>query len=312
MKVLFHYDAGANLLQQVRNLSGRGLDVVCCPEGRAEPFQTELATAEVIWHVLQPLSAELIAQAPRLKLIQKIGVGVNTIDLPAARERGIAVCNMPGTNSRAVAEMTLLLMLSALRKAPCIDQACRSGQWFVDQASKEAFGEIAGRRVGLVGYGAVPQLLAPILEAMGAEVVYTATTEKAVHHAYLPLTQLLQSSDIVSLHIPLSAAAEVLLDASRIGLMKPGAVLVNTARGGLVDESALYDALVDGRIRAAGLDVFAEEPVSAGNPLLALDNVAVAPHLAWLTPETFSRSIDIAAHNSLAIAAGTDLLHRVV
>jgi phosphoglycerate dehydrogenase-like enzyme len=312
MKVLFHYDAGADLLKQVEGLSERGLDVACCPEGPAQPFQMELAHAEVIWHVLHPISADVIAQAPRLRLIQKIGVGVNTIDLQAARERGIAVCNMPGTNSRAVAEMTLLLMLSALRKAPCVDRACRSGQWFVDQASKEAFGEIAGRRVGLVGFGAVPQLLAPILEAMGAEVVYTATTEKAVHYSYMPLAQLLQSSDIVSLHIPLSADTQVLLDATRLGLMKRGAVLVNTARGGLVDEPALYKALVDGQLRAAGLDVFAEEPVPADNPLLALDNVAVAPHLAWLTPETFTRSIDIAVHNSLALGAGTDFLHRVV
>jgi lactate dehydrogenase-like 2-hydroxyacid dehydrogenase len=111
MKVLFHYDVGAGLRQQVEGLSERGLDVACCPEGPAQPFQTELADAEVIWHVLHPISADVIARAPRLRLIQKIGVGVNTIDLQAAQERGIAVCNMPGTNSRAVAEMTLLLML---------------------------------------------------------------------------------------------------------------------------------------------------------------------------------------------------------
>jgi phosphoglycerate dehydrogenase-like enzyme len=146
---------------------------------------------------------------------------------------------------------------------------------------------------------------------MGAEVVYTATAEKAVHYRYLPLADLLQSSDIVSLHIPLSADTEALLDTNRLGLMKRGAVLVNTARGGLVDEPALYRALVEGQLRAAGLDVFAEEPVPADNPLLALDNVAVAPHLAWLTPETFTRSIDIAVQNSLALASGKELLHRV-
>ena len=311
MKVLFHYAAGSVLQEQVAGLSKQGLDVVCCPEGSAEPFQTELAEAEVIWHVLQPLTAEIIARAPRLRLIQKIGVGVNTIDLQAAQERGIAVCNMPGTNSRAVAEMTLLLMLSALRKQPCIDRACRSGQWFIDQESKESFGEIAGRRVGLVGFGSVPQILAPILEAMGAEVVYTASQEKPVPYAYLTLEQLLQSVDIVSLHLPLTSATESMLNSARLAQMKVGAVLVNTARGGLVDESALYQALVSGHLRAAGLDVFAEEPVPAENPLLALDNVAVAPHLAWLTPETFSRSIDIAVQNSLAVMAGVKLLHQV-
>jgi phosphoglycerate dehydrogenase-like enzyme len=312
MKVLFHYDAGPALLEQVAKLGERGLRVVCCPEGPEEPFHTELAESEVLWHVLQPISAEHIERAPGLKLIQKIGVGVNTIDLQAARERGIAVCNMPGTNSRAVAEMTLLLMLSALRKQPALDRACRSGQWFVDQASKEAFGEIGGRRVGLVGFGAVPQILAPILELMGAEVVYTATARKAVPYTYLGLEELLQGSDIVSLHLPLTPDTEVLLNASRLALMKPGAILVNTARGGLVDESALLDALAGGHLGGAGLDVFSREPVPADNPLLALDNVSVAPHLAWLTPETFTRSIDIAVHNSLAIGAGTGLLHRVV
>jgi phosphoglycerate dehydrogenase-like enzyme len=182
----------------------------------------------------------------------------------------------------------------------------------VDQPSKEAFGEVGGRRVGLVGFGAVPQILAPVLHAMGAEVVYTATVEKPVPYTCLTLEELLESSDIVSLHLPLDAETEKLINARRLAKMKPGAILVNTARGGLVDEPALLESLVSGHLRAAGLDVFTEEPVPADNPLLALDNVAVAPHLAWLTPETFSRSIDIAVHNSLAVDAGTDLLHRVV
>ncbi len=312
MKILFHYDAGAALREQVAALAGQGLEVVCCPEGPAHPFGGELAEAEALWHVLEPVTAAHLARAPRLKLIQKIGVGVNTIDLEAARARGIAVCNMPGTNSRAVAEMTLLLMLAALRRQPGIDRACRSGQWFVDERDKESFGEIAGRRIGLVGFGAVPQILAPILEVMGAEVVYTATTEKAVRWAYLGLDELLHSSDIVSLHIPQTPDTQGLMNAARFARMKPGAILVNTARGGLVDEAALCDALSGGHLRAAGLDVFATEPVPADNPLLALDNVAVAPHLAWLTPETFSRSIAIAVRNSLAVAAGDELLHRVV
>jgi phosphoglycerate dehydrogenase-like enzyme len=312
VKVLFHYDAGPALLREVAQPSGRGLDVVCCPEGPSEPFASEALDAEVMWHVLQPITADVIARAPRLRLIQKIGVGVNTIDLEAARARGIAVCNMPGTNSRAVAEMTLLLMLSALRRQTSLDGACRSGQWFLDQDTKESFGEIGGRCVGFVGFGEVPRILAPVMTALGAEVVYTATSRKTTEYPFLSLEALLKRADIVSLHVPLKANTEHMIDANRLRLMKRGSILVNTARGALVDEAALVEALRNGQLAGAGLDVFAQEPVAADNPLLALDNVTVTPHLAWLTGETFKRSIEIAVHNSLAVQAGGDLRHRVV
>lgn len=312
MKILFHYDAGERLQGDVAKLRHQGLEVVCCPEGPNEPFDSELEDAEVIWHVLQPITAEIIERAPKLKLIQKIGVGVNTIDLEAARNRDISVCNMPGTNSRAVAEMTLLLMLSALRKQPHLDKICRSGQWNVDKATQESLGEISGRTVGFVGFGEVPKILAPILEAMGAKIVYTANSQKAVSYDYLPLDEVLAQADIVTLHIPLTTDSEKLINASKLSLMKPGAVLINTARGALVDEEALYQALTTGALNAAGLDVFAKEPVPTNHPLLSLENVVVTPHLAWLTNETLARSIQIAVQNSLAIKDGGQLIHRVI
>ena len=312
MKVLFHYDAGEKLRGEVAALHNQGLDVVCCPEGPAEPFDSEVTDAEVIWHVLHPITAETIARAPKLRLIQKIGVGVNTIDLEAAKAAGIAVCNMPGTNSRAVAEMTLLLMLSALRKQASIDRVCRSGQWAVDDATREAFGEIGGRTIGFVGFGAVPRILSPILEAMGAKVIYTANSPKAVSYDNVSLDDLLQLADIVSLHLPLTDKTEGMISAARLAMMKPGAILVNTARGPLVDEQALYQALTQGHLGGAGLDVFAREPVPADNPLLSLEQVAVAPHVAWLTNETFSRSVEIAVRNSLAVRDGSPLVHQVV
>ena len=311
MKVLFHYDAGVELRSKLAQLGDNGLEVKCCPEGQNQPFDTELVDSDIIWHVLQPITAEVMDRAPKLKLIQKIGVGVNTIDLDTATERGIAVCNMPGTNSQAVAEMTLLLMLSALRKQARIDEVCRSGKWVVDGQSKESFGEICGRTVGFVGFGEIPQRLAPALTALGAKVIYTATQAKDVNLPFVNLEELLQTADIVSLHIPLSSATEKIIDAKRIASMKAGAILVNTARGGLVDEDALYQALLNGQISAAGLDVFYDEPVSKDNPLLSLDTVSVAPHIAWLTKETFARSIDIAVQNSLAIKNGDKLLFQV-
>lgn len=311
MKVLFHYDAGVQMRARVAALDTVGLDVTCAPEGKDQPFEDLLPQAEAIWHVLQPINAEVIERAPRLRLIQKIGVGVNTIDLEAARARGIAVCNMPGTNSQAVAEMTLLLMLSALRKQVLIDKVCRSGQWTLDGVSKETLGELCGRTVGFVGFGEVPQRLAPALTALGVRVIYTATKIKNTALPFVSLDELLQTADVVSLHIPLMPETEQIINARRIDAMKTGAVLVNTARGALVDEAALYAALLSGKLSAAGLDVFCDEPVPEDNPLLSLDNVSVAPHVAWLTNETFERSIGVAMENSLAIRDGTDLAFQV-
>lgn len=314
MKILFHYDAGEQLQRDVQALAAQGLNVVCCAEGPSQPFLSELKNAEVLWHVLQPIDADIIAQAPALKLIQKIGVGVNTIDLVAAEARGVAVCNMPGTNSRAVAEMSLMLMLQALRKTPILDKACRNGQWYLDVGSRENLGEIYGRTIGLVGFGASAQLLAPILEAMGARVIYTARSAKsgAGGAEFCEFDTLLAQADIVSLHLPLTNDTEHIINRAAIAKMKTGAILINTARGALVDEKALYDALSEGKLSAAGIDVFATEPTPCDNPLLDLDNVVVSPHIAWLTNETWARSIEVAVENSLAIANNTPLRFRVV
>ena len=170
----------------------------------------------------------------------------STIALDAARARGIAVCNMPGSNAQAVAEMTLLLMLACLRRLPMLDRAIRAGQgWKIDPAMQDNYGELKGRTVGLVGFGSIPQSLAPALRALGAEVIYTATGPKAGHEsAYRSLPDLLRTADIVSLHIPLTPATTALLGAKEVAVMKPGAILVNTARCGLVDQKALYEALL--------------------------------------------------------------------
>lgn len=311
IRVLFQYDTGPQLRLELDGLREQGIEVISHPQSAAAPAPELLESIQAIWHVLQPVTAEMIAAAPQLALVQKIGVGVNTIDLESARRRGIAVCNMPGTNSQAVAEMTLLLMLSALRQQVRMDRACRSGAWSLPAQQLEGFGELAGRVVGLVGFGEVPRRLAPVLQALGAEVIYSARSPRDVPWPCVELEELLARADLVSLHVPLDPDTEHLLDRRRIALMKPGAILVNTARGGLVEEAALVDALRDGHLAGAGLDVFAEEPLAANHPLLALDNVSVAPHLAWLTRETFSRSISIAARNTLAAVHGGELAFRV-
>src|SRR3954451_23592112 len=174
MNVIFHHTAGTDLSARLAALPG--LQISPCAEDDNALLMRLLPECDVLWHVLQRCTAAMIAAAPRLRLIQKIGVGVNTIDLQAAKARGIPVCNLPGTNSRAVAELTLALMLATLRRVPRFDALLRGGGWS-DLRLQDGLGELGGRVVGLVGYGSVPRLLAPVLVAMGCEVLYTARHE---------------------------------------------------------------------------------------------------------------------------------------
>ncbi|MFZ5725398.1 MAG: NAD(P)-dependent oxidoreductase [Pseudomonadota bacterium] len=275
----------------------------------AAPLDDVASDITALLHVLTPVTPEFIASAPKLKLIQKLGVGVNTIALDAARGAGVAVCNMPGTNSQAVAEMALSLMMAVLRRICFFDARTRAGEgWTADPSELDAVGEISGRTVGLVGFGHSAQRLAPVLAALGAKVVYTARSPRDVPYDFLPLDRLLADSDIVSLHVPLTDETRASVDPFA---MKRGAVLVNTARGELVDENRLVEALTSGHLRGAGLDVFAEEPLPRGNRLLGLPNAVLAPHIAWLTPETLVRSLTVAHENCRRLAAGEPLLHRV-
>lgn len=306
MKVVLHGQASAGFRAELARTFADPVAVVEEPAGPA--LDAALAEAEALLHILTPVTRAMIAGAPKLRLIQKIGVGVNTIDLAAAAERGVAVCNMPGTNSQAVAEQALALMMAVLRAVPWFDARMKAGDGWADNAAMlDRVGEIAGRTVGLVGFGDSAGRLAPVLAALGARVIYTARSAKDVPYQYVPLDRLLAESDIVSLHAPLTDETRGMIDARR---MKAGAILVNTARGELVDEAALGEALTSGHLRGAGLDVLAGEPVTA-HPLFALPNVVVAPHIAWLTPETLARSMAVAAENCRRLNAGERLLHRV-
>ena len=315
MKAVLQYRASRGFRAALaRDAVAAGVDAVAVDETDDAGFAREIADADVLLHVLKPVTAAMIAQAPRLKLVQKLGVGVNTIDLDACKAAGAAVANMPGVNSQAVAEMTLALMLSVLRRLSYLDPLTRRGEgWAPDPDLIDGAGEIAGRTVGFVGYGASASRLGAALEALGAKVIYTARSAKpGLAGRFVTLTSLLADADIVSLHVPLTLETRGLIGAEAIAAMRPGAILINTARGELVDEAALAVALASGRLRGAGLDVFAQEPVDPANPLLALPNVVVAPHMAWLTPETLDRSLAVAFENCRRLAAGAPLLNRIV
>jgi phosphoglycerate dehydrogenase-like enzyme len=270
-----------------------------------------LPEADVIWHVLRPLSGADLRRGVRLRLVHKLGAGVNTIDVETAAAQGIAVANMPGANAPSVAEGTVLLMLAALRRLPALDRAIRRGDgWPSDPELGETVRDIGGCTVGLVGYGNIAKRVGEIVAAMGATVLHTSTREDG-RPGWRRLPDLLAASDIVSLHLPLTPQTHHLLGRDTLPEMKPNAVLVNTSRGAVVDEEALVDALRGGRLAAAGLDVFEAEPVAPENPLLGLPNVVLTPHVTWYTADTMRRYLVEAVANCRRLRDGEALEHVV-
>ena len=314
LRVLAHFVPGPKVLDFLAPESD-WLDIRWCADDDSaeaqEAFHREIAEADVIWHVLRPLSGADLSRATRLRLVHKFGAGVNTIDVDAATERGVAVANMPGANAPSVAEGTVLLMLAALRRLPVLDRATREGRgWPSDPQLGETVRDIGACTVGLVGYGNIAKQIAGIVAAMGATVLHTSTGDDGLP-GWRSLPELLGTSDIVSLHLPLKADTDGLLGEAALDRMKPGAVLVNTSRGPIVDEKALADALRDGRLAAAGLDVFSVEPVSPDNPLLGLDNVVLTPHVTWYTVDTMRRYLVEAVANCRRLRDGRRLAHVV-
>ena len=313
MRVLAHFTPGGKVLEFLAPESD-WLDVRYCAEDDDDTFYRELPDADVIWHVLRPITGADLEKAQRLRLVHKLGAGVNTIDVDTATRLGIAVANMPGANAPSVAEGAVLLMLAALRRLPSLDRATREGRgWPSDPSLGETVRDIGGCTVGLVGYGNIAKRVEVIVSAMGtppARVLHTSTRDDG-HPGWRPLADLLGASDIVSLHLPLTEQTTGLLDSAALARMKPEAVLVNTSRGPIVDEVALVEALRNGGLAAAGLDVFAVEPLPSDNPLLRLDNVVVTPHVAWYTVDTMRRYLTQAVDNCRRIRDGQGLANVV-
>ena len=313
VRVLAHFIPGEKVLKFLAPYTD-WLEVRYCAEDDDDTFYRELPDAEVIWHVLRPLSASDLGSATKLRLVHKLGAGVNTIDVAAATDLGIAVANMPGANAPSVAEGTVLLMLAALRRLPALDRATREGAgWPTDSSLGETVRDIGSCTVGLIGYGNIARRVERIVIAMGtppSQVLHTSTRDDGTE-GWRTLPELLRASDIVSLHLPLTDATGNLIDANALATMKADAVLVNTSRGQIVDEVALVDALQTGRLAAAGLDVFAVEPVRADNPLLRLDNVVLTPHVTWYTADTMRRYLTEAVDNCARLRDGRELANVV-
>lgn len=280
--------------------------------GQAAPEKADaIRDADILFVMAAPVPASLIDAAPRLRFIQKLGAGVDRIDLDRCAARGIGVARLQAGNSIPVAEHTLLLMLAACRRLPLLDRQTRSGGWD-KEAARGVSRQINGKTVGIVGFGAIGQAVAKLLSGFGANVLYydprraSPEIERELCVTYASLDDLTAQSDIVSLHLPLMKETARIFDAARIARMKPGSILINCARGGLVDEAALHDALVKGHIFSAGIDAFEQEP-PVGNPLLLLDQTVVTPHTAGGTIDNFKPVVERAVRNTHRFLSGEDI-----
>jgi phosphoglycerate dehydrogenase-like enzyme len=251
-----------------------------------------------------PFDAAVLEAADRLRVIARVGVGTDSIDLAAAARRGVAVCTTPGANTESTADHTIALMLAALRRVPQHDRAVRGGAW--ERTGAATGWELSGATVGLIGCGAIGRAVLRRLSGFDVRaLVFDPYAEAALGAERAPLERLLRESDVVSLHLPLTRATRGLLDRRRLGLLPSRAVLVNTARGGLIDEEALVEALDRGALRAAALDVLALEPPGFTR-LRELPNVILSPHVAGLSERSVHEMTRRATDAVLAVLAGRE------
>jgi D-3-phosphoglycerate dehydrogenase len=246
------------------------------------------------------ITARVIDASPRLRVISKHGTGIDTIDKDAAAARGIAVKAAVGANAPAVAEHTWALILACAKDVSTLDRRMHDGHW--DKATHKSL-ELRGRTLGLVGLGAIGARVAAVGRAMDMRVIahdpFAAMAPDGVE--LLPLADVIAHADVLSLHCPLTQDNANMLNAQTLATMRPGAIVVNTARGGLIDEAALADALKSGTLRAAGLDSFQVEPFTAGHPFTGIPNVILSPHIGGVTSDAYVGMGTAAARNVLAV-----------
>lgn len=283
----------------------------------AEELARGLAEADGLLCLLtDAVDGALMDAAPRLRVISVCAVGYNNVDVAAATGRGILVTNTPGVLTETTADLTFALILAVARRVVEGDRFTRSGAWRSWDPLLLLGRDVYGTCLGLVGLGRIGQAVARRARGFGMEIIYTATRRHPEAEAELGLVpaaldELLARADFVSLHVPLTAATRGLIGRAELARLKPTSFLINTARGEVVDEEALYAALAGGRLAGAGLDVYHHEPVDPGHPLLSLPNVVALPHLGSATWSTRTRMAGLAVENLLAALSGQRPPHPV-
>lgn len=294
----------------------RSVDLDVWSERSAPPpevLAARLARADGLLCLLTDrIDAALLARAPRLRALSSVSVGVDHIDRVAATARGLPVGHTPGVLTETTADLAFALLLAAARRIPEADRFVRDGDWRSEQSWQPDLllgRDVYGTTLGVIGFGAIGRAVARRAIGFGMRVLAWSRTPRPLgdldgHVETAALPELLARADFVSVHVALAPETRGLLDARALGAMKPGAILVNTARGGIVDEDALAAALREGRLAAAGFDVFAREPLEPTSPLLGLPNIVLTPHIGSASGATRARMAELAVDNLLAALDG--------
>lgn len=276
----------------------------------AEQIVERIGKAEAVIVNKTPITAEIMEACPNIRYIGVLATGYNVIDVAAARERGIAVTNIPSYGTWAVGQFAIALLLEICHHVAHHDQAVHEGRWssnpdwcFWDYPLIE----LAGKTMGIIGFGRIGQVTGQIAKAMGMKVIaydnYPTKAGRTIAE-YVDLDKLLEKADVISLHCPLFPETEGIINRETISRMKDGVILLNNSRGPLIVEEDLAEALVSGKVYAAGLDVVKEEPIRPDNPLLQAPNCLITPHISWAPKESRGRLMNIAAENLKAFAEG--------
>jgi len=308
-KILFAPGQPQVILDMARSMTPPGFELVVADIGTPEFYQAA-SEADYYLGLARRMGGEFFRAAPKLRLVQLLSAGYDHVDVEAARKAGVPVSNNGGANAVAVAEHTLLLMLAVLKRLVRFHNDVVAGKWRVGNLAEGRVYELAGKTLGIVGLGNIGKKVARRAAAFDVRIQYydiarlSEDQEDSLGVRFVLLDELLRTSDVVSLHVPLDDATRHLLGPREFALMKPSAILINTCRGPVVDESALQRALTDGQIAAAGLDVLVEEPPAPNHPLFALPNVTLTPHSAGPTWENWTARFRNGFDNIQRVAAG--------
>ena len=319
VKVFYHSHGPEPTYAMLRESVPPGFELVTLERDDDAERRDKVRDCEVVIVAAHPLRRPIIDAAPRLALVHHQGVGYHdTVEVDALKERSIRLALTPAGTTTGVAEHTVLLILAACKRLPYADAELRRGHWHVNTL-RPISRELAGSTVGLVGLGRIGRAVAERLRPFQVRVLYTdpavalsPADAKALGAERVPLARLLAESDIVSLHTPLTSETRHLIDARTISQMKEGAYLINTARGPIVEQTALVEALRSGRLAAAALDVFEAEPLLAGNPLAELPNVVLTPHVAAGTRQAMAEKMRTLFANVERFYRGEPMENEVV
>ncbi len=274
-------------------------------EGEALTIE-HIGSAEIVFLNKVSITDTVLEACPNIKLICVLATGYNAVDCQAAAKRGIPVCNVPGYGTNAVAQFTFSLLLELCNRVGLHSDSVHRGEWTACPDFcywKTPQMELAGKTMGIIGYGSIGRAVGKIALAFGMKVLaYSRTHYEGTE--YTDLDTLLRASDVVTLHCPLFPETKGIINAEAIEKMKPGAILLNTSRGPLLDEQAVADALRSGKLRAVAVDVVCEEPIPATSPLLSAPNCIITPHMAWAPIEARQRILDITEHSIQAFLSG--------